>query len=201
MKTESKMDAAAKNQLINEFTNAWEHYRHNENMRLQYLQYFITVSLALFSGTGYLLLNKEGEKYILFIEIIFFVYSFVSMFIYQSIKKINYVGMACEQVFDQVREKLIGDDILQLVRHRFYLKNMDPKNDTLPSVSQASENIVRFMVIFGFLGLLAIDFFNGIFCNWFSLAGIFVTLTKMAELIIIFKLFGIKKKIFKEKAA
>jgi hypothetical protein len=175
-----------KKHIENEFTQLWEHYRHNENMRLNYLQYFITISLALYTAIGYLLINKNDGDINIFIlfEILFLVYLFFSSFIYNSILKINNTLIACEKA----REIMICDNIEKLINHRIYL-NMDKnskekKNDDILSISVSSEKSIYIIIIFGFFALLLIDIINNVFKIICTTTFVFIGI-KLIELILI----------------
>jgi hypothetical protein len=107
-----QVDAAAQalaNQealLFHEFNQAWDHYRHNETTRSQYLGYFFALSLGV-AGFGTQTVKSSSLSSpleLILLEVFLLVFAFLAGFVYLGIRKAGIVLGHYESVWNNIRE-------------------------------------------------------------------------------------------------
>lgn len=97
--------------LLEEFKEAWLHYRHIEQMRIRHLAFFFTVSLA---GTGVVAaLADTGEptQLQLWAAALFtFVLIVIGLFVRGSIRRWDPPMSHYEKVFTRIRQEVYGNE-------------------------------------------------------------------------------------------
>src|SRR5262245_6145762 len=93
--------------LMEEFKQAWEHYRHLEKARTQYINFFLTAALASAGFITSLFKNlkpESVEKALIGALIVIWVFNLLLLFVYVNVKKIGFVLKYYEEVMSRIRK-------------------------------------------------------------------------------------------------
>jgi hypothetical protein len=92
--------------LCHEFDQAWEHYRHNETARSQYLGYFfaLTVGSAAFGTQAVNSHSLSSALDLLLLGVFILTFAFLTGFVYLGIRKAAVVLAHYESVWNNIRK-------------------------------------------------------------------------------------------------
>ena len=97
--------------LCHEFDQAWEHYRHNETTRSQYLGYFfaLTVGSAAFATQAVNSRSLSSALDLLLLGVFVLTFAFLTGFVYLGIRKAGVVLAHYESVWNNIRRYFYSD--------------------------------------------------------------------------------------------
>jgi ABC-type multidrug transport system fused ATPase/permease subunit len=111
--------------LIEEYHQTWEHYRHLENARTKYMNFFFTALFAVFGlYTALIKIDKfEIHEFELVIGIILlYIFSAFTLYVFINITRIGWVLTGYDNVMKELRKLLHDNEILsQKISVRDYL--------------------------------------------------------------------------------
>lgn len=127
--------------LNNEFQQAWEHYRHLENARATYMQFFYTVIFAAF---GFLITLHEQFKELSSVGLaaLLVALSVFSTYIYLNVSKIKYVREHYMNTVNEIRKIMYSDYESRIRLFDFRLANNGTSTSPLGSIQQSTELIL-----------------------------------------------------------
>ena len=101
--------------LFHEFDQAWDHYRHNETTRSQYLGYFFALSLgsAAFGAQTFRSGALSSALDLILFGIFLLVFAFLTGFVYLGIRKAGVVLTHYESAWNQIRKYFYSDVDIQ----------------------------------------------------------------------------------------
>jgi hypothetical protein len=103
--------------LFHEFDQAWDHYRHNETVRSQYLGYFFALSLGSAAFGAQTVrsdaLSSAPDQDLVLFGIFLLVFAFLTGFVYLGIRKAGVVLTHYESVWNNIRKYFYSDVDIQ----------------------------------------------------------------------------------------
>lgn len=145
--------------LIEEYKQAWDHFRHMENARTNYINFYFTALFAIFGLYSALLtldLLKVGEIHIMMGISLLNIFSIFTLYIYINIVRIGWVLNGYSNVIRELRKLMHSDTFLQKnISVRDYLPSGQKKN--FFSIQYSAQILLQsFMVIVNILILISI---------------------------------------------
>lgn len=183
-------------QLLREWEQAWNHYRHLESSRSQYVGFFFTVLLATISiAIGFMKgITLDSKPIVIFGLIgLIFVDFFITISIFIIIKKTGYVLRRYEIIIETVREEFGVESSEKLPFDLADMKDYPSQvfDSKIFSVHRSTEIILGFSC-FLFVALLITAllylFISKIYFEWWQKAiGIGIVIIAMIYLFKVFK--------------
>lgn len=138
--------------LLDEFEQAWNHYRHLETMRGQYLGFFFTVALGSITLSIPALSGGALGNILQILALSGFVQVFflLAAFIYISVRKLGIVLTHYERVITVIRNHFYADDVaVTAVAAALHVRDLDHPimHSRLFRVQGMAENILRLFLI------------------------------------------------------
>lgn len=102
--------------LCHEFDQAWDHYRHNETTRSQYLGYFFALSLgsAAFGAQTVRSDALASALDLVLFGVFLLVFAFLTGFVYLGIRKAGVVLTHYESVWNNIRRYFTRTPIFEM---------------------------------------------------------------------------------------
>lgn len=152
------------NHYIDELNHAWAHYRHLENGRTKYMNFFFT---ALFAVIGlYSAFVKIHQSNTVELELMtgFFLliaFSIFTLYVFINISRIGWVLTGYSNVIKELRTKIHGS-----FPEKYTVRNYLPKSPKgIYSVQRSAEYLLKLSLILTLTLLISLIIFE-----WFSLS-------------------------------
>ena len=140
--TAPKPEGQAQELLLQEFKEAWAHYRHIENTRAAYLGYVVTAVFGVLALVGNAVKSEPPlPHWIVFSALLLL--DVLCTYVYGSIRKLRSVLREYEGTISRVRQLVYKDTYAELNRVLSVRESADPAM-TLPffSVQSAAEGLL-----------------------------------------------------------
>ena len=169
--------------LLTDFKEAWQHYRHMENMRLHLLGFLVTLYLTIIAGLSVfsedIVRSKLHICAIIFSLIVFII---IGTFVYTCIRKWGPVMFHYEKVITFIRKEIYDSDFERLNNYINLRKDNDVKKKSPKgTIQKNSERVVLFLLILPVIALIFFVVF--LFINWTSLPWIYESRPIIEEII------------------
>jgi hypothetical protein len=148
--------------LLAEFDQAWQHYRHVENTRNQFLGFFFTISLGSAALAGPTLHGKtlQVPSRLLLDTGFLWTISIVAICIYVAVRRAGPVMAGYETIHWAIRERFYGnsEEGLALQREMSIRSNVAVSSvPSMISIERMSEVVILVFVALAIAGLVALD--------------------------------------------
>jgi hypothetical protein len=181
---------------LEEFHQAWEHYRHLENARTKYMNFFFTALFAvigLYSAIIKIDQFKLEEFELLIGFLLILVFTVFTLYVFINIIRIGWVLTGYSNVMRQLRINMYGEkSIPEKISVRDYLP-IESKHKVY-SIQYSAETLLKFSLILMMILSITVVFFNWSILCWYSRIIIITSIlfVLILEIIVIRK--GLKKK-------
>ncbi|NKI30586.1 hypothetical protein [Croceivirga thetidis] len=149
-KKEKKNDTHDINVLLAEYSQAWSHYRHLENTRIRYMNFFFTALFAIIGLYSTLLNLKKveiGELQVILGMILLQIFILFTLFILINVTRIGRVLKGYQGVKGNLRQLLFSQSsVPNGVSVGEHIKG--PKSSKLFSVQKSSRFMLLLTIIF-----------------------------------------------------
>jgi hypothetical protein len=206
------MKETVEKSIIEEYHQLREHFRHLENTRTKYMNFFFASLFAVFGLYAALIKIDKWEIHEFELGIglfLFYMFSVFTLYIYTNITRIGSALAVYHKVTDEVRKKLFDDELLQEISTDKYLSKErsinkyrikvpeDPKIKVY-SIHDSAKTLLEISMVLINL-LIAVIFFIIVF-RWFCILYLllsirFFTLFLILQIYMVMKVIKEKKRI------
>jgi len=140
------------NLLLEEFKEAWLHYRHIEQMRIRHLAFFFAAYLAGLAAFAALGKTDPSELQLIAVVVFSFILVIIGAFVYYSIRAWKAPMFHYEHIFTRVRLHVYGDKFpafngLFNVRCDYEVQKSSPKG----TIQKNAEKLVLALLVTAFV--------------------------------------------------
>jgi hypothetical protein len=179
------------NILLQEFNQAWDHYRHLENVRTKYMNFFFTAVFAVFGL--YTALFKVDQFNLddfdlIIVLVLINTFSIFTLFVFINITRIGNVLDGYSNIIKRLRVLLYGKK--KLIPEKISVReHLADKKTKFQSVQYSAETILKFsMFLMNLLSLIIITYnYNSFSKTIFIVVLILQLILFISEIIVIRK--------------